>query len=279
MTEGWLGNAAENTLNRTDITGDVMDISYDSVWKVKGPDAPSAIDLGRREAVMDHMGVARQLIFPSFGLLGLQLMYNPLAWQIFGFEDGSIDAIDVGHRAIVAHNEWAAGVVNGLDSTRIRPAAIVDTSTMDQLMVDTEAALSAGLRAVWITSGAPPANTSPGDRLLDPFWKLLSDANAAVTLHIGTEFATLASSRWSNGVPQFAPAQGSSLEFPIEPFRSSTLHVTTDTFLSAMVLAGFSSGTRGFGSVSSSVRRTGSGPSPTSSTCGSRDSTGGFLPR
>jgi len=49
--------AAENTLNREDILDDTSAITLESVWNVKGPGAPSALDLKRRPAVLDTMGI------------------------------------------------------------------------------------------------------------------------------------------------------------------------------------------------------------------------------
>ena len=52
---------------------DDLEITSETVWRTKGVAAPSAIDLSRREAVMDEMGIERQLVFPTFGLYGLAL--------------------------------------------------------------------------------------------------------------------------------------------------------------------------------------------------------------
>ena len=40
-------------------------INADTVWKTKGPRAPSSTDMGRRDRVLDLIGVARQLVFPT----------------------------------------------------------------------------------------------------------------------------------------------------------------------------------------------------------------------
>src|SRR3546814_18420957 len=55
---------------------DELPISDENVWTVKGGAAPGAVDMGRRIAVMDQMGIARQLIFPTFGLLAMWLIRN-----------------------------------------------------------------------------------------------------------------------------------------------------------------------------------------------------------
>jgi predicted TIM-barrel fold metal-dependent hydrolase len=237
-TNGIIGMAAENTLNREDILDDTSEITPQSVWNVKGPGAPSALDLKRRPAVLDAMGVERQLVFPTFGLLGMALKHNPLAPQVFGFDPDEFDRIEVGQAIITAHNQWASRIVKEVGRDRIRPVGIVDTSTFETMMSDAEAAISGGVPVLWISGGTPPADTSPGDTMLDPFYRLLAEANVPLTLHIGTEFGLLRSSNWSKGVPQFTPSTGSSLEFAVEPFRSSTLHLAPDNFLSAMVLGG-----------------------------------------
>src|SRR5687767_4992544 len=45
LAKGLISRAGANSTKRDDIVGDVMAIDYDSVWRHKGPDAPSAIDL------------------------------------------------------------------------------------------------------------------------------------------------------------------------------------------------------------------------------------------
>src|SRR5829696_678627 len=66
LATGLISRAGANSTKRDDIVADVLPIEYETVWKHKGPDAPSAIDLTRRTAVLDEMGVRRQLVFPTF---------------------------------------------------------------------------------------------------------------------------------------------------------------------------------------------------------------------
>src|SRR5262249_48484383 len=56
----WSG-LGEDTVVRPDIVGDVSEITEKVVWNVKGPEAPGAIDMGRRTEVLRTMGVERQL--------------------------------------------------------------------------------------------------------------------------------------------------------------------------------------------------------------------------
>jgi predicted TIM-barrel fold metal-dependent hydrolase len=233
-------NLAENTMVRDDLKGDDQPINAQTVWNLKGPGAPGAIDHLRRPAVLDAMGVRRQLMFPSFGTFGLFLLFNPDAHEYFGYDrSDNVDRIGIGRAVLKAHNRWAGRVMKDLPESRIRPVALLAADQgVPELMAEAEEALASGIRALNIPGGMPPCNTSPADRALAPFWKLCEDHDIPVVIHLGTEFSLLASNRWHSNVPEFVPANNSSLEFPIEPFRGSTMQLLRMNFLSAMILGG-----------------------------------------
>ena len=235
-----LGDFAENTTNRDDIVADDQPITQETVWEMKGPGAPGAIDFGRRLAVMDEMRVDRQLVYPSYGLCGMMFLFMPHASLLFGFDPEEVDRFALGSQIIREHNAWAARVTRSFDATRMRAVGILQPQpeTLEQLMLDTEQALSDGIRAFWLSGSQPLAGMSPGNAELDPFWKLVADAEAAVTLHIGTEQALVQPLPWLMGIPAFQPAHNSSLEFPVQPFSSSILHFPPDLFLTSMILGG-----------------------------------------
>lgn len=227
-----------NTVARPDIVGDAAPITPSSVWEMKGPGAPSAIDLGRRPAVMDVMGVERQLVFPTFALLGMMLAFNPDAHVNFGYDPAGIDRLAIAREVVAAHNAWAGRLTTEVDARRMRVVGVALGETVDSLMAETRDALAHGIRAMWIPSGVPPAGLSPGDERLDAFWAMCAAADVPVVLHIGTEFALLRTNAWATGVPAFTPSQNSSAEFPVEPYRGATLHMTQVNFLTAMILGG-----------------------------------------
>jgi predicted TIM-barrel fold metal-dependent hydrolase len=105
------------------------------------------------------------------------------------------------------------------------------------MMVTGESLLAGGARAFWIPVGVPPAGTSPGDRSLDPFWRLAEEANVPIMFHIGTEYAFY-SPEWYANVPEFEYGMKNSQEFPVEPFRASIINISYETFLGAMILSG-----------------------------------------
>jgi predicted TIM-barrel fold metal-dependent hydrolase len=219
------------------LTGDVTPINHDTVWNLKGPAAPSAIDMARRPEVLDAMGIERQLVYPTFGLMALLMFIDPQAHAFFGFDPERHDRRKLGREGIEAHNRWATRTTQST-SARARPVGIVLTDSVDDMMRQTEQMLADGIRALMIPANTPPAGTSPADPALDPFWCLAADANVPVTIHLGTEFGFLSSTAWSRNVEVFNPSSKSTLEFVIEPLRASTMQFCAENFVTAMVLGG-----------------------------------------
>jgi predicted TIM-barrel fold metal-dependent hydrolase len=219
------------------VTGDETPINYDTVWKLKGGSAPSAIDLKRRPEVLDLMGIERQLVYPTFGLSALIMAQDQNAHEFFNIEAGKVDCQKVGLEAIEAHNRWAVRMTKATNA-RVRPVGIVMTQSVEDLMRQAQEQLAQGIRAIMIPANVPPAGTSPADPALDPFWRMCAQANVPVTLHLGTERGFLTDSRWSANVEVFKPSFKSTMEFIIEPLSCVTLHYAPDNFLAAMILGG-----------------------------------------
>lgn len=237
LSAGLIARAGANSTVREDVRGDFTEITHDTVWRQKGPDAPSAIDLARRPEVLDAMGVRQQLLFPTFALIGMNLFYNRAAPEYFGFDPAEVDPKAAGRAAVMAYNRWAQRQATSMSDDRVRPVGVVLTDSLDQMLADTEALLDGGLRTIWMPSGTPPAGVSPADRALDPFWRAAVDGGASVVLHVGTEFGFL-DPAWYANVPEFSYGPRSSVEFPIEPYRASTVHLAVEAFLGAAVLGG-----------------------------------------
>lgn len=228
-------NSGANTMNRPDVKRDDMVIDDKTVWNERGAGAPGAFDLARRPKVMDVMGVERQLVYPGYGFIGTVLALNPLAHEFLGFDPTVVDSVALAQRAIRGHNAWCLRQTKALGS-RVRPVGLVLTTSLDQMMRDAEELLAGGIRAVQIPNGVPPANMSPADVALDPFWNLFAAANVPITFHIGTEPQLLKSLVWDMNVPAFEGAW--TLELTIQPFWGSTVNFATDNYLAAMILGG-----------------------------------------
>jgi predicted TIM-barrel fold metal-dependent hydrolase len=227
-----------NTIVRPEITADVTEITPQTVWNVKGVAAPGAFDLRRRGEVLDAMGVSRSLLFPGFGLTAL-LMRTAPQWVAMAMNLGmdAAETRELGTMALNASNNLMLDKVVGVDSTRIRKVAVLPTENLDDMMRDLRDFVDRGVKAIWLPSGMPPANTSPADARLDDFWRLVADNNIPVLLHIGTDFTFPASLNWPANVPAFVPPLASA-EFVISPYAGATLSFAIENFLATMVLGG-----------------------------------------
>jgi predicted TIM-barrel fold metal-dependent hydrolase len=232
-----LRGAGANAMVREDIEGDTTAVTVENVWKLKGPDAPSAIDLGRRVEVLDEMGIDRQLVYPTMATMGYLFLTDPDVGRHLGFDSSRVEVERIGRHMIDIHNRWV-GRVTSNHAGRVRPVAVVMGTSVNDLVGRAEAVLSDGARAVMIPAGLPPAGLSPADRRLDPFWSLLSHANVPVLHHVTVERGFLRSTVWAADVPEFIPSNTSSPEFHIEPWRCATLSFACESFLAAMVLGG-----------------------------------------
>ncbi|MCP3811034.1 amidohydrolase [Mycobacteriaceae bacterium Msp059] len=233
------GNA--DNMCQPDIVGDTKDIDPENIWKVKGPSAPSAIDLGRRVEVLDAMGIDRQLVFPTTAIAAMMVGgMNDMAYEMRWGGDLSVfegmSRPDFTSAFLNAYNEWVIDNVN-LAGGRIRMVGIVTTQPDVKDMIATATRLvDAGVRAVYLQADVPPGGASPAHSQLDPLWRLLEENDVAVTLHIGTEFFFL-DPAWM--VAETLLDLFQSPEIPnanIQLF--STVHMALDNYVSAMVLGG-----------------------------------------
>jgi predicted TIM-barrel fold metal-dependent hydrolase len=227
---------------------DGMEISAETVWNEKGPAAPSAMNLRRRPEVMAIMGVRRQLIFPGFGFNALKLATGCVLEpdDVSRPRDGrgvlkprsaGSGEMAVGMAGVAAHNKWAAELTTS-NPDSLRMVGIVTTNTTVETMVkECEGLIAAGIRAVWIPSGDPPAGISPADTALDPFYALLAESDTALVLHTGTGTNFPKTRVWGQ-VPQFMFIQSDAAELPQDPYNLSRFHVAEENFVTVLVIGG-----------------------------------------
>lgn len=232
------GNA--DNMHQPDITGDTRDIDPEDIWKIKGPSAPSAIDLGRRVEVLDVMGIDRQLVFPTTAIAAMMVGgMNDAAYEMRWGDQSVFEGMsrpDFTRAFLRAYNEWVMTRAVLADG-RIRMVGIVPTRpAVDEMINTAKTLIDAGVRAVYLQADVPPGGVSPAHSLLDPLWRLFEENEVAVTLHIGTEFFFL-DPRWMAAETFMDLFQ--SPEIPnanIQLF--STVHMALDNYISAMVLGG-----------------------------------------
>jgi len=165
------------------LTTDVLDdakINEQTVWENKLLSAPSHADMDRRPAVMDVMGIQRQMVFPTMALAALSQALGGLHMPSTEEEqEAAWDTID-------GYNEWAAGLTSKYPK-RIYVAAILATAklgvTPEVLVKEAARLIKLGVRGVFIPTGKPPAGLSPADPLLDPLYATLAEANVPLVTH------------------------------------------------------------------------------------------------
>jgi len=167
----------------TEKVWDDAKITEQSVWENKGIYAPGHADMDRRVAVMDQMGVGRELVFPGFGLLGL---IQASGGGQATFPVATAQEIAVGREVMSEHNKWA-GSVTRKHPNRLSIVGMVSTGdpglTPEMLAKRTEEVIDTGVKAIQISSGEPPAGLSPADAKLDPFYAAFAQANVALVFH------------------------------------------------------------------------------------------------
>jgi predicted TIM-barrel fold metal-dependent hydrolase len=227
-----LGSPSPNNPNQPKYAGDSMAIGED-IWTVKGPLAPGAVNPERRLAVMDLMGIDRQLMFPtSVALYGMGLMLYPAEYGFLRRFTG--DRRETGRALCHAYNQWIAR--RAVFSDRVRPVAVLYGDTPEELMSVTKSVIASGVKAVMLMSSVLPGGQSPASDLLDPFWKMLTDAGVVVTLHIGAEGGFLKTDRWRDA-PAFEGYRVHA-ELNFDPWRLSIGSWPAENFITSMVLGG-----------------------------------------
>ena len=192
-------------------------ITEQTVWENKLLVAPSHADMDRRPAVLDMMGIQRQLVFPTMALV-------PLSQALGGLHIPSTEEEqEAAWGAIDAYNEWAAHLTSKYPK-RLYVVALLCTTkpgvTPNSLVKEAERLIKLGVRGVFIPTGKPPVGLSPADPALDLFYATLAEANVPLLTHppggVGYQ-----SNAWS------AATRG-----------ATWVHASEENFLAAMVAGG-----------------------------------------
>lgn len=239
LAEAWLsmGMSSNTDINHPNVPGYVRDeaaIDPATIWQAKGSGAPGATDVARREAVMDAMGIERQLMFPTG--VGMYGVFMATLDDNYGYLKGLDvpDRREYGIALIDAYNRWGMRVANVSD--RVRPALPLLADSVDGLLVKTREMIAGGIKAVWLPADRLPGGTSPAHRDLDEFWELLASNNVAACLHVGAESHIYGTDGWDKaeafeGFRLFA-------EFKIDPWSRANGHITAQNFLATTILGG-----------------------------------------
>jgi predicted TIM-barrel fold metal-dependent hydrolase len=237
LVQEWLQNGEDvsrnpNHPNCPGFEQDDAPIEAVDIWSRKGSLAPGAVAVRRRDAVMDVMGIKRQLCFPTgVGMWGAFLVMNADdATMLPSIRSGRVE---YGRKLVDAYNDWALGVVG--QSARVRFVLPALGESVAELLAVAERLIKGGVRALWLPSCLLPGGKSPAHEALDSFWALMEERNITLCLHVGPD-QPYRSSEWGNA-PVF---EGFRLlnEFRVDPWALGANYITTQNFLSTMVVGG-----------------------------------------
>jgi predicted TIM-barrel fold metal-dependent hydrolase len=225
-----------NSPNVRGFKGDNAELRAETLWTTKGSESPGACDMGRREQVMDMMGIDCQLLFAtSVGLFGMVMINspqdNPMLLRLGGDAEGGYRHA---MKLIDAHNEWLEGVVNS--SSRIKAIGLLHGETPEELISRGKHLIEKGMAGLWITSGLLPGGVSPAHEDLDPFYAMLAEAGVGIHFHIGGLGPFLGTNKW--GEAKAFEGYKQSSEISLDPWWLSAVHLSVQNFIATMVTGG-----------------------------------------
>ena len=165
------------------------------------PIPPAYRDRDARLALMDEQDVETALLFPTLGV---------------GMEHYLKHDADLTHDALHAFNLWLDEDWGYAYRGRIFAAPMLSLMDVDRAVAELDLVLSKGARMVLLRAAPVPGpkRRSLGDRLYDPFWARIADAQAVVAFHAGESGYGEYAAHWGEPEELLAFAGG--------PFRGVT---------------------------------------------------------
>jgi uncharacterized protein len=182
--------------------------------------ALGAFDGADRSRALDLLGFKRQLVFATHSVA-------------MPFSPSSKITPELRYGAARAHNRHMADFCAADD--RLLGVAIVPLDEPALAIAELDAAIAAGLKAVWVPH-RPPAERSPGHLDFDPFWARLAEGGTPFLLHVGGAPLQQARAWMNNGKGPVKDWMGGG-----ENLRSkdiAILHQGPETFISMMLIDG-----------------------------------------
>jgi Amidohydrolase len=227
-----------NNMNVPDFPGDVVPIDEDSIWDhaQHGSMAPGSVDMNRRPAVMEAMGIGRQIVFPSSAGLFAALLMTGHKFKGFQQKIEDPTATDPAFIAklFTAHNDWA--IRTGSVSDKILPAGAVFGDTPAEVLTCARKLMDAGIRALWFIPAVLLGGESPAHDVHDELWAQMERRGVFGVLHIGGDGTFLATDKWADA-PYFENYKHA-LEVNLNPWSLSVVHLAAQNYLTTMILGG-----------------------------------------
>jgi predicted TIM-barrel fold metal-dependent hydrolase len=182
--------------------------------------ALGAFDAADRSRALDLLGFKRQLVFATHSVA------TP-------FSPSSKITPELRYGATRAHNRHMADFCSG--DERLLGVAIIPLDEPALAIAELDAALAAGLKAVWVPH-RPCGERSPGHIDFDPFWARLAESGTPFLLHVGGAPLQQAKAWMNNGRGLVADWMGGGENLRTKDI--AILHQGPETFLSVMLIDG-----------------------------------------
>jgi predicted TIM-barrel fold metal-dependent hydrolase len=165
---------------------------------------PAFRDPAERLKVMDELGIAQTLMFPTLGSL---------------LEERMRDDAELTHAAIHAFNQWILDDWTFNYENRIFATPVITLPIVEKAIAELEFCLEHGAKTVLIRPA--PVPTPGGSRsfalpYFDPFWEKVVEAGIPVAMHSSDSGYSRYQADWTG--------PGEYLPFQADAFRSMTLH-------------------------------------------------------
>lgn len=193
-----------------------LDIDAEVIKGPKGWQAPGALDVEVRSKVLDALGITAQLVFPTFAL---------------GHFSASKDN-DVHYGGVRALNRAISAFC--ADDARLLPVGFLSLRDPERALLELDAALEAGVKAMWIPSDAP-GDFSPAHVSVEPIWARLAEAGVPFVLHVGGG-RLLPKPFHNNGHPRPTDWLGGGENMRAKDFP--VLHHSPERFLACLAIDG-----------------------------------------
>lgn len=193
-----------------------QEIGAEVIAGPKGWRAPGALDTAVRSRVLDALGLAAQLVFPTFAL-----------GQFARSKD--LDVLYGGTRAL---NRAMAAFCSG--DERLLAVGYLPLNDPQRALGELDAALDAGVAAVWVPSEAP-GDISPAHVDIEPVWARLAEAGVPFVLHVGGG-KLLPKAFHENGRPRPTDWLGGGENLRAKDFP--VVHHSPERFLACLALDG-----------------------------------------
>jgi predicted TIM-barrel fold metal-dependent hydrolase len=165
---------------------------------------PAFREPGPRLELMDDLGIARTLMFPTLASL---------------VEERMRDDPDLIHAVVHALNQWLHETWSFNYQNRIFTTPVISLPIVEKAIAELDWALERGARAILVRPAPVPGYGGPRSFALpefDPFWKRVEEAGVLVAMHSSDSGYARYSQEW----------EGSRLE--MRPFQANTFRMIAE---------------------------------------------------